>query len=169
MRNLGLAFAFMLVLAVQVTAQKFGYLNSNELLTALPEVATAEEQLTQLQNELETEGQTMLSAFETNYQQYMNEVNEGLLSKMEMAEREQKLTVDQQAIAQFEQTAQQRLLAKRQEVLEPILNRVDEAIQTYGKENGYTFIFDTSTPGALLHYPEGDNILDAIKAKLGGQ
>ena len=50
----------------------------------------------------------------------------------------------------------------------PILDKVKMAIETYGKDNGYTMIFDSSA-GAILHATETDNLINPLKAKLGVQ
>lgn len=166
MRTVYIAIALFLLTFSQGISQKFGYLNAAMLLETLPEVQAAEEKLVTFQKGIEEEGQAMLDKFQTEYLEYLQAANDGLLSQVEMAQREQKLTGDQQSIQKFEQEAQMKIMNKRQELLEPILTRIDEAIQGYGKENGYTFIFDSSSPGALLHAPEGDDILDEIKARL---
>ncbi|HAQ37242.1 MAG TPA: molecular chaperone Skp, partial [Saprospirales bacterium] len=38
--------------------------------------------------------------------------------------------------------------------------------QAVGKEEGYTFIFDSST-GVILHASETENVFDKVKVKLG--
>ena len=166
MRYIILALFFVLTAFGQLDAQKFGFINSQQLLASIPEIKTAEQQLLDFQKGLEAEGQAMVDAFEKNYLAYMSEMNEGLLSKVEMQEREQGLANEQQKIQGFQQVAEQRILEKRQEIIEPILMKVDEAIQEYGKENGFTFIFDSSAPGALLHAPDADDVTDELTAKL---
>ena len=48
----------------------------------------------------------------------------------------------------------------------PILDKVKMAIETYGKDNGYTMIFDSSA-GAILHATETDNLINPLKSKIG--
>ncbi|MDX1476987.1 MAG: OmpH family outer membrane protein [Saprospiraceae bacterium] len=160
---------FLMMGLATVSAQKFGYLNSNELLASMPDVKAADAALETYQKELVSQGQAKVKAFETNYTKYMTDVNEGLLSKIQMQEREAALGQEQQAIADFEKEVQLKVLQKREELLKPILNKVDEAIQAVGKEGGYTMIFDSGTSGAMLYAPEGENIIALIKAKLGIQ
>jgi len=166
MRVLYLAVALVLMTTGQALSQKFGYLNAGMLLESLPEVKAAEQELNTFQKQLEDQGQAMLDKFQADYLQYLKDGNEGLLSQVEMAQREQSLGNAQQTIQNFEQEAQGKIMNKRQELLEPILKRIDEAIQAFGKENGYTFIFDSSSPGALLAVPDGDDVLEQVKAKL---
>lgn len=168
MKRITILCLLCLVLAVAVHAQqKFGYVNSAELLASLPEVDAADAELETFQTQLISQGQEKVQAFEKNYNAYLEEVNQGLLSKVQMAEREKKLNKEQQAIAEFEKEVQLKVLQKREALLQPILNKVDEAIQAVGDEGGYSFIFDTSVNGAILHAPDTDNLINAIKAKLG--
>ena len=55
---------------------------------------------------------------------------------------------------------------KRQELLAPILRRVDDAIREVGKENGFQFIFDESI-GAILFDGNAEDVMPLVKAKLG--
>ena len=67
-----------------MSAQKFGYVNSAELIRSLPEVKTADAQLESYQKELFTKGEQMVKAFEADYTAYMAKVNSGELSQLQM-------------------------------------------------------------------------------------
>lgn len=166
MRKTITSLLFCLVTLVAVNAQKFGYVNVTLLLESLPEVQVADKELATLQEQLLTDGQAQVAAFEKAYLAYMEQVNNGDLSKVQMAEMEQELTQEQQAIASLEQEVQNKIMVKREELLKPILERVDVAIKAVGKEGGFTFIFDSSLQGAMLYAPEGDDIVELVKAKL---
>ena len=71
------------------------------------------------------------------------DLNDDFRAQM-MAQIEEQLTKDQQAIGQLEQEMQDKVLAKREELLGPILEKIDVVIKEIGKEGGYTFIFDAS-------------------------
>ncbi|HRI35447.1 MAG TPA: OmpH family outer membrane protein, partial [Saprospiraceae bacterium] len=67
-------------------------------------------------------------------------------------------------IGKYQQSAQESLNKRRQELLAPLLNRIDEAIKAIGKEASYTFIFDSSA--GLIFYPESEDITPLILKKL---
>jgi len=71
----------------------------------------------------------------------------------------------EQEIMKFEQEMQQKLGSKEQELLNPILAKVNNAIQAVAKENSFQFIFDTSS-GVLLYADESQDITSMVKAKL---
>jgi outer membrane protein len=160
-------FLLIAVTAVSnVSSQKLGYLNSNELLAMHPYVLGADSILLIYQNQLMADGQQLVEKFQKNYENYMVEANAGNLSKIKMQEIENELTQEQNSIREFETEMQQKILKKREELFTPILNNIQEAINTVGKENEYTFIFDIST-GSILFAEMADDILPLVKQKLG--
>jgi len=149
-----------------VNAQKFGYLNSTELLLAHPDVKSADSNLQAYQAQLLKAGQKMATDFQKNYEAYAKEAQKGTLSKIQMQEREGKLTQEQNKIREYEIQMQQKLGQKREELYKPILDKIQNAINAVGKENGFTFIFDSGT-GGILHAEDSENIIGLVKTKLG--
>jgi len=72
----------------------------------------------------------------------------------------------QNRIESTQQSAQEKIQNKKQEVYAPILEKADKAIKAVAKEKNYDYIFDQSG-GSLLYGKETDNILPLVKAKLG--
>jgi len=145
--------------------QKFAHINSQQLLLDSPEVKAADGQLETYQNTLLEKGKQMVADFEAEYNKYMTEVNGNTLSPVQRQSKESALTEKQQAIQKYEVEVQQKLALKREELYQPIIAKINAAIDAVGKEGAYTMIFDTAT-GALLHAVETENIIDKVKAKL---
>jgi outer membrane protein len=162
---------FLLLVAFSMTTvfgQKFGYVNTQELLVALPEIKAADNTLETHQKMLVTQGQTKVQEFEAEYKKYGEDVQKGILSQVQIQAKEADLMKKQEEIQKFEVQVQQDLGKKKEELYKPILDKVSELIKTYGKENGYTMIFDASL-GSILHAAEADNLLAPLKAKLGAK
>jgi len=168
---LKISFVFALILSTafstELSAQKFGHVNINLLLEEMPEVKAADVQMTTFQNEQGAKHQAMIDALQKKYNDYLQLANSGTLSKLQMSQKEAEIQQDQQAIAQNEQNAQQLIVTKKQELLKPILQKVDEAIKQVGQEGSYTFIFDTSVPNTILYSVESEDILATLRSKLG--
>lgn len=147
-------------------AQKFGYVNTQEILGKMTEVKIANIQLDSYQKELASKGEEMALLFENQYKLYMNEVNAGKLSKVQMATKEEELMVKQEEIKKYEQEADQMMEKKQQELFTPIYNKIKDEIEKIGKEGNYTFIFD-SAQGLLLHAVESENLMTLLKTRLG--
>ena len=80
--------------------------------------------------------------------------------------KEKELQDLQSRIGSFEQTAKEKIDDKLQELLAPVNEKAQKAIEAVAKEKAYTYIIDTSS-GALLYATPTDSILEAVKAKLG--
>ncbi len=161
---------FVLALVVSLASlaqnkQKFGHINSNDLLMAMPENQQAKEALQQHSKELENQLMTMQAELEQKYNDYL--AKKDSLTPLIQQTRESELNDLNMRIQSFQQTAQQDLQTKEAELLQPIIEKARNAIREVAKENSYTYVFDTST-GALVYWPEeSDDILPLVKAKLG--
>lgn len=146
--------------------QKFGHINSTQLLLELPSVKTADQQLETFQKQLVTKGQQMVEQFQKDYQAYTTKVDARTLSQLQMQEEEAKLGATQQKIQTYEQEVQQKLVAKRETLYQPILTDLKVKLDEIGKEGNYTMIFDSSA-GGLLHANDSEDLMAKMKVKLG--
>lgn len=163
-----LLIAGTMLFSEQAVAQKFGYLNSNAILAEMPEVQQANANLDALRKQLQKKGQQMLQNLQTKYQDVQQRVERGELSPKQQEEEGQKLQAEEQNIAKFEQDMISQLKTKEAELLQPILDKVNDAIAAVAKEDGYTYIFDSSV-GILLYADDSTDVSDKVKSKLGIQ
>lgn len=166
MRNIIKIAALMALLMVSfstVQAQKFGYVNSTELLGELPELKAAEAELEALQKQLQKKGQGMVEQLQKDYQEIQQKIERGELSPKEQDEQAKSLETRQQAIAKFEQDMVGQIQNKRTQLYEPIYTKVNDAIAAVAKEQGYTFIFDKQI---LLYSEDTQDVSTLVKAKL---
>ena len=148
----------------QALTLKLGHINSQELISLLPETKQADIDLQDYAQSLETQ----ISLMEEEYKRSIEEYQDNELSYNEITKQD-KITAIQaieQRIANFQQNAQITLQQKQQELLDPIIKKVREAIDQVAKDGNYTYILDTSA-GSLLYYKESENILSKVKKELG--
>ncbi len=159
------ALLFALTAFAGVTqAQKFGYVNSQAILAEMPEVKQAEANLEALQKQLQKKGQSEIEKFQQDYVAVQQKAERGELSPKQQEEEAQRLKNKELELSQLEQEMMQQMQAKRSELLEPIYEKVNDAIESVAKENGYTMIFDQ---GVLLYKEDSQDVSDLVKAKLG--
>jgi len=144
-------------------AQKFGYVNTNKILSELPAVKQADANIEALRTQLEAKYQKDVQAYQTLVQEIQGKAAQGVLSPKQQEEEAAKIRVKEEAIRKFEQESQGKLLAKRNELIEPILTKINDAITAVGKEGGYQFIFDEQV---LLYKDASDDVTELVKAKL---
>ena len=143
---------------------KLGYINSNELLTLMPESKEMQTELESFAKGLESQLIAMQAEGETKFSEYQQ--GEATMSELVKQDKVRELESIQQRIGEFQQNAQQALAAKEQELITPILDKAREAIEDVAEEGNFTYIFDAST-GNILYAKENENILPLVKAKLG--
>ena len=142
---------------------KFGYIDSQELLLLMPERKTAEEEVQTLAKSLESQLQAMTAEYQQSVQEY--QANEATYTDLVKQDKVTEITGLEQRIQSFQQNAQQALQSKEQELLEPILQKARKAIEDVASEGDYTYIFDKSF-GSILYAKASENILDKVKKKL---
>ena len=153
------------VLTLSSIAQnKFGYIDSQELLMLMPERKTAETEVQEFAKSLEAQLGSMTAEYQQSVQEY--QANEATYTDLVKQDKISEITGLEQRIQTFQQNAQQSLQQKEQELLEPILSKARKAIEDVAKEENFTYIFDKSQ-GSILYVKESENILSLVKKKLG--
>ena len=146
---------------------KFGHINSQELLAAMPERDSAQLILERYVKQLEGQLESMQVEYQNKVQDYLK--NQNNYTDLIKQTKEQELTDLQERIQAFQTTAQQDMGQKESQLLQPIIEKADKAIKEVGKENGYTYIFDLSR-GSVVYFSEvSEDVLPLVKKKLGIQ
>ena len=157
--------ALLSVLTLSSIAQnKFGYIDSQELLTLMPERVTAATEVENFAKSLQAQLGSMEAEFQQMQQEY--QVNEAIYTDLVKQDKESEIQGLYQRIQTFQQNAQKSLQTKEQEMLEPILAKARKAIQDVATEGNYTYIFDKSI-GSILYAKESENVIVLVKKKLG--
>jgi outer membrane protein len=152
--------------AMAQKSNKFGHINSAELLGLMPERKAAAAKMDSITKDVEKQLQEMMTEYRAKQEKYTTEAPK--LSELVKKDKEEELTSLGTRIQNFQQQAQQSLEQQEQALIEPIVNKAKKAIEQVAKENGYTYIFDTSA-GSLLFWEESDNVLASVKKKLNLQ
>jgi outer membrane protein len=163
MKKILLLSLTLLISISSFSQNKFGYIDSQELLLLMPERKTAEEEVQTFAKSLESQLQAMTAEYQQSVQEY--QANEATYTDLVKQDKVTEITGLEQRIQSFQQNAQQALQSKEQELLEPILQKARKAIEDVASEGDYTYIFDKSV-GSILYVKESENILDKVKKKL---
>lgn len=150
--------------AINVQAQKFGYINTAEILAAMPEVKQAEVDIENFSTALQKKGQAKVKELEAKYATIQQQMQAGNLSPVQQQKAQSDLQKDQEELAAFEQEMMGQIQEKRQKALQPIYDKLNAAIETIAKENGFSMIFDQAV---LLYTEDSADVSAMVKAKLG--
>jgi len=146
-----------------IAQNKFGYIDSQELLLLMPERKTAETEVQNFAKSLEAQLTSMTAEYQESVQEY--QANEATYTDLVKQDKVSEITGLEERIQTFQQNAQQSLQKKEQELLEPILSKARKAIEDVANEGGFTYIFDKSQ-GSILYANESENVLSLVKKKL---
>jgi len=144
---------------------KIGYINSEELLMAMPERSEALKKMQDFVKQLENQLLEMQNELEKKYNDYLQKKDS--LSELIRKHKEEEILELQRRIQVFQDNAQNEMRKKEQELLQPIIEKAKNTIEEVAKENGFTYILDVSSP-TILYYPKDPqiDILPLVKKKL---
>jgi outer membrane protein len=163
-----LLFVAALALAGTVSAQiKIGYINSSKIMDKYPAAIDADKQLKLENDKWGLELQKMQEEFKASQEKL--EQQSLLLSdekKKEMAQGLQNLYTQMQQYQNEKWGEQGAYFKRKEELLRPILDKINAVIDAYGKRENYDIIFDT-VPQSLVFAKDKYDITDLIMQELG--
>ena len=150
--------------AASLQAQaKFGYVSSVKILATYQPALDA-------QKKLDTESQQVVDELKAKEEEFLSrqsdlEKQSMLLSEAKKKEKAQELQNMYAGIQQFQAAKQQEMIKRREELLKPVYDEIDEVIQAFGDREGYDYIMD-SVQGSLVYAKPEFDITDKILAEL---
>ncbi|MFA8300445.1 MAG: OmpH family outer membrane protein [Hyphomicrobiales bacterium] len=148
-------------------AQKYAYVDSDYILQNIPEYTDAQEELDQIAKEYQEEISKHLAEVDKLYKAYQAE--QVLLPEDMKAKKENEIVEKEKQARELQKKyfgPQGELFNKRKELIEPIQEKVYNAIQTISQEENYDFVFDKSGSLTILYsnpkLDVSDDVLDEI-------
>jgi len=143
-------------------AQKYGHVNSNDVMMGMPGVDSIQIKLVEFQKDLEVLYENMVSEFQTKKEKFDKEA--GTMSSSVRKIREDELVSLQNRIMEFQNNASGDIEEEQMRLIAPFQEKVQNAINDVAKENKFSYIFDTRI---LLYYDGGEDVTPLVKKKLG--
>lgn len=161
-----LAAVLMLAGTSSSFAQKFGYINYQELISVMPERDSVEIKLNALAKEIGEQLELIQVEYNNKYADYQKAAAN--MSDAAKNLKEQELRSLSERFGQMQQSAQQEIAAEQEKLSAPIIEKAQNAIKKVSKANGLIAVFDTSM-GAMAYYDEAAmvNVLPLVKKELG--
>ena len=161
-RNLFVAMALML--AFNSAQAQVAHIDSEQLLMAMPETKAMEDELKKVQQTYADEYNAQATALQAKLKKYDAEAPTQTDAKNE--ERRVEVEGLKTKIQKYAQTADQEIQKKRFDLLKPIVEKAQKAVSDVASEKGIKYVLDSS-PGKGLIVFEGEDLMPAVKAKLG--
>ncbi len=138
---------------------KIAHVDSDSVLRSMEEYKIQVKQLETYQKQLTAQSERMQADFKAKYEEFQRDQDK--LAQIVLEEKAKELQQMEQNIIQFNQRAQQEMLKKEKELLEPLINRIKKAIEEVAKEKGFTYV--ASSEAFLYANPSHDITADVIK------
>ena len=149
-RFLFIAAAFLF--AVQLNAQRVGFLDTEKILASIPEYNSAKSQLESLEKGYRTKVENEFAAIEKLYNAY--QANKGTMSQVVRAQKENEIISKEEAAKKLQESyfGENGIMQKKsQELLSPIKERVQAAIERVAKSGGYMMIVDIASQSGDIY------------------
>jgi outer membrane protein len=143
---------------------KIAYINFGELVRSMPEFKTVQTQIDSYQKQFIDQLTTMNNSFQTELKNF--QAQSGTMTDAVKTSKQAELQDMQKRMQDFQNSAQQQVDAKTNELSKPMVDKAHAAISDVAKEKGYNYVLDSSQT-QLLVSPEGDDLMAAVKVKLG--
>ena len=144
---------------------KIGIVDTQTLMRDLPAFKDAQAKIDAVAKKYDEEYNTLRAEAAKKFEEFQTLSNDANTPQAVKERRAKEIDEFSQKLAEFEQMAQQDLQKQQQEIMAPVLNNVQQAIQSIGKEGNYTIIQEMN---ALLYFgAPAEDITTQVKTRLG--
>lgn len=146
---------------------KVGHINITELVDMMPQ----KDSLEKVYANEQTQWENLLKQKEQEFYQKQAELaamqDSASVSPVLIEVMKKDLQQMQAGYQQLQQEASMAMQKKNQELLTPLLEMVQTAIEAVAKEKGYDYVLDASSQGVMLYSDPSNDLMDAVKKQLG--
>ena len=163
MKKILLAILVALPMLAVAQSPKFGVVNTDAVMEAMPDVKTVGEQIDAATKKYEDEFQKLQEQPNKEYTDF--QALDASTPESIKQRRQQEIQELYQKSEQFRVTASQDLQRQHEQLMQPVVAKVTTAINAVGKEQNLTFIFPHNLP--LYTGADVIDITPLVKANLG--
>jgi outer membrane protein len=153
--------------SAQIGGQKFAYVDSDYILSNIPEYGDAQAELEALSTKWNNEVKAIYDKVSDMYKKYQTEMV--LLSEDQKHAREQEIINKEQEAKNLQMQyfgSDGQLYQKRTELVQPIQEKIYTALTELSQTKGYTFVFDLASGTSVLYASERADISDDVLDQL---
>ncbi|MCG9909949.1 MAG: OmpH family outer membrane protein [Flavobacteriales bacterium] len=145
-------------------AQKYGFINSAEILEAMPEMKKATEELDVLSKAMQAEIQVKVDILQEDSKRFSTRINTGNISQADYEKEVARLEVAQKEISSLEAEMAKTMDAKQTELMKPIYDKLNATVKEVAAERGASAVFFSDV---FAYAEDVINFTEAVKAKMG--
>jgi outer membrane protein len=159
----GLSVAGLLFISTSSFSQnqlKIGHVNYDEIMQALPERDSAKAVLEKETKEMQASYEQLTADYNKLYDDYQKGLSS--YSATVRKTREDELIDKQKRLSEFEKNATATLQDRNAELVKPIIEKINKAINKVATDNGFTYILDISKGSVVFVSKESQNITPLV-------
>lgn len=160
-----IAVTFSMVASAQTL--KVGLVDTNAILGSMPEVAEAQKKLQETQNKYEAQYKLLTEELQKQYEELAKMENDKDVPELIRKNKTQAFADNQTKLQQFEQQVMQDMQKQQGELMAPIYQKLQDAIQSVGKENNFSLIQGIDPQLTFYYSAPVQDITPLVKTKLG--
>jgi len=167
-KNVFLAFSLIALFSFNADAQRIATVDINEVMEKLEDYKAAQKQLDDTAARWRRQISEEYDKIKGLYNKYQAE--QVLLSDDMRTQKEEEIMNKEKEVREMQKSKfgpEGALFQKRKELVEPIQERVYNAIETYANDKGYDFIFDQSGSAGIIFANERYDKTEDILKELG--
>ena len=148
--------------------QKIVYVDSEYIMSNIPEYGDAQAELETLSNKWQKEVKALYDKVEEMYSKYQTE--KLLLSEDQKPAREQAIVAKEQEAKNLQMQyfgSEGQLFQKRTELVQPIQEKVYTAMKEIAQSKNYAFVLDLASGTSVLYANDKNDISDDVLDQLG--
>lgn len=159
-------FSALLVVFVMgaAQAQKYGYINSAEILDAMPEVKAANTELDKLSKDMQAQIKAKSDKLQDDSKKFSTRSSTSNLSQTEYNAEVARMEAAQKEISDLQSEMSKTVDAKQQTLMKPIYDKLNAAVKAVAQEKGASAVFFSDV---FAYADDIINFTPAVKAKLG--
>ncbi|MEN2433794.1 OmpH family outer membrane protein [Weeksellaceae bacterium A-14] len=163
MKQLSVLFsAVLLFIATSISAQKIAHIDARGVLEQMPEYKKAVADLNSYKTTKETDIKKQYDDFDTEVNKY--KADQPKLTEAQRSAKETELNKKMQSLQSLEQVAQEDLAKKQQDLLKPVMDKLNNTITKVAKANGWDYVADVSM---FIYSGGGIDATPLVKKDLG--
>jgi outer membrane protein len=159
-----LILMLMLLAPMATFAQKFGHVNSQEIMSSMPEIIKVRGEIEAAAKQYDNDLKSMQEELQRKAEDY--EKNQSTMNETKKKETEESLQQMYTKIQQTAQDNQQALQKLQQDKFGPIQQKVIDAIKAVGKAGGYVYIMDMASGIPYISDTLSKDVTAEVKAQL---
>jgi len=168
MKKIGLITVALIFISAMAYSQKFGFIDSEYILSNIPSYKAAQDQLDRYSEQWQKEIEEKYDEIEKLYKDFQAE--KVLLTDEMRKKREEEIINREKEVKELQKQyfgREGELFQKREELIKPVQDEVYNAVKEIAAEGGYAAIYDSSAGPTLIYTDPKYDKSDEVLKKLG--